>query len=534
MDCLIHGGMIVDGTGRPPYEGDILIRRDEIAAIGQVDAPEGIWRVDARGLVVTPGLIDAHTHADLALMQNRQQPNALYQGISTMVVGQCGLGFAPVVEHDLENAIQMNSGIFGRLPGNCPRWRSFSEFLGLLDGCAVNVGAMVPHNAVRQIACGYQNTPLTGAQLEAALAALDEALSEGALGLSVGLSYYPGGYGDTGELIELCRAVQRRDALFCVHMRLDVNNPDFRPMDEIARVAEETRVRTNMLHHRTGGFEPHTDVTAPFERAAKAGAEVTFEFYPYLVGSGLVLAVVPDWAQEGGPDEILKRLESKSLRPRLMKDLKHRFGFFFPNGATGRIYLTRDPYSPDRGRTIDEIAQEHGEAPWETAVRLLIENRLEVGFNGVEFKSPELQEKLYDDQYRLFLDERYTVGSDSIPSGGLSHPRTSGAFARIIAQMRKRGVPMETVIRKLSAKPAEIYRLSDRGVLLPGKKADICLMDYDRVEDGADEGFSRRKPEGIVTLFVNGLPVMREGTLTGELSGHALKRGKSTPLGAEA
>lgn len=526
MDCLIRGGLIVDGTGRKPYPGDLLIRRDEIAAVGAVDAPEGVWEIDARGLTVTPGLIDAHTHADLALMQNRQQPNALYQGISTMVVGQCGLGFAPVAPGDFENAIQMNSGIFGRLPGHCPRWTSFSEFLNLLDGCAVNAGALVPHNAVRQIACGYQNVPLTGERLDKALAALDGALLEGALGLSVGLSYYPGGYGDTEELIDLCRAVKKRDGLFCVHMRLDVNNPDFRPMDEIARVAEETLVRTNMLHHRTGGYEPYADVTAPFERAERAGAEVSFEFYPYLVGSGLLLAVVPDWAQEGGPDEILKRLESKTLRPQLMKDLEHRYGFFFPSGATGRVYLTRDPYSPDRGRTIEEIAQSRGETPYETVVRLLIENRLEVGFNGVEFKSKELQDKLYDDQYRLFLDERYTVGSDSIPSGGLSHPRTSGAFTRIIAQMRQRGVPMETVIRKLSGKPAEIYHLKDRGVLLPGKKADVCLMDYDRVQDGADEGFSRRKPEGIVTLFVNGLPVMREGTLTGELSGRALKRGE--------
>ncbi len=526
MDCLIRGGLIVDGTGRPPYAGDVLIRRDKIAAVGRVDAPEGVWTVDARGLLVTPGLIDAHTHADLALMQNRQQPNALYQGISTMIVGQCGLGFAPIAPEELDGAIRMNSGIFGGLPATCPRWSSFSEFLSLLDGCAVNVGAMASHNAVRQAACGYENVPLTGERLEKALSALDGALREGALGLSVGLSYYPGGYSDTRELIELCRGVKARDGLFCVHMRLDVNNPDFKPMDEIARVTEETLVRTNMLHHRTGGFEPYTDVTAPFERAIRAGAQVSFEFYPYLVGSGLVMAVLPDWAQEGGPDAILARLTSPALRPRLMKDLEHRYGFFFPAGATGRIYLTRDPYSPDRGRTIDEVARAHDETPCEAVIRLLVENELELGFNGVEFKSAELQEKLYDDQYRLFLDERYTIGSDSIPTGGLSHPRTSGAFARIIAKMRRRGVPVETIIRKLTGKPAEIYHLKDRGELLPGKQADVCLMDYQRVEDGADDAFSRRKPVGVVSLFVNGLLVMREGTLTGELSGRALKRGE--------
>lgn len=158
-------------------------------------------------------------------------------------------------------------------------------------------------------------------------------------------------------------------------------------------------------------------------------------------------------------------------------------------------------------------------------LHLLIENDLEIGFNGVEYQSPELKEKLYDDQYHLFLQDRYTVGSDSIPTGGLSHCRTSGAFSRIIAQMRARGVAPETVIRKLSGKPAEIYGLSDRGTLEVGKKADVCVMDYEHVQDGADESFTRRKPTGVQSLFVNGLPVMLEETLTGEMSGRALKGG---------
>lgn len=525
MKTVIANGKIIDGTGKTPYCADILIDRDTIQDIGNFSALTDVRRIDAAGLCVTPGLIDAHTHAELSLMQNRQQPNAIYQGISTMITGQCGLGFVPMRPEQMESSLRMNSGIFGCLPERFPRWTDYPSYHRLLDGCAVNAGVIIPHNAIRQWSSGFDNVPLTGDRLAQSKEALDTALRQGALGFSVGLSYYPGGYSDTQELIELCKVVKEHDGVFCVHMRLDVHNPEFEPMAEIARVAEETGVRTNLLHHRTGSMaEECESVMAPFRRAQRMGTQVTFEYYPYLVGSGLVLAVIPEWAQEGGADRILETLTSPKCRDRLMKDLAHRYPFFFPNGATGRIYWTKDPYDDARGRTIDEIAAMRGESVLDTVIHLLVENDLEVGFNGVEYQSAELAEKLYDDQYKLFLDPDYTIGSDSIPTGGLSHPRSSGAFVRIIRMMRERGVPAETVIRKLSGKPAEIYGLADRGTIEIGKKADICIMDYDHVYDGADFSFSRRRPTGIRTLLVNGLPVMQDETLTGELSGRAIHR----------
>ena len=524
MDTIICGGNIIDGTGRAPYKADVLIRREKIEGIGDFSTHVNARRIDASSLTVTPGLIDAHTHADLSLLHNKQQPGAVYQGISTIVIGQCGLGFVPLKPDQLINTIRMNSGIFGHLPKGCPGWEQFSDYMALFENCAVNVGANVSHNAVRQWSCGFENVPLTGKRLEESIEALDQALSEGALGFSVGLSYYPGGYSDTQELIQLCHTVKKHDALFCVHMRLDINHPDFKPMDEIAEVIAATGVRTNLLHHRTGGMEASGSVTAPFQKLIDQGMQVSFEFYPYLVGSGLLLAVIPDWAQEGGADAIIGRLKDQALRPRLMRDLIHRHSFFFPKGATGLIYWTKDPHDDARGRTLDEVAQLHKESVYETIIRLLLDNDLEVGFNGVTYQTPDLARKLYDDQYRLFLSEHYTIGSDSIPTGGKSHCRTSSAFPRIIQQMRSRGVAPETIIHKLSGKPAEIYGLKDRGVIAVGNKADICIMDYENVQDCADEAFTRRKPDGILTLLVNGLPVMQDGTLTGELSGDTVRR----------
>ena len=153
-----------------------------------------------------------------------------------------------------------------------------------------------------------------------------------------------------------------------------------------------------------------------------------------------------------GADKILETLQDPHIRPKLMQDLIHRYGFFFPKGTTGKIYWTKDRYDDARGRTLDEIAAQRNETVYETVLHLLIENDLEIGFNGVEYQSPELKEKLYDDQYHLFLQDRYTVGSDSIPTGGLSHCRTSGAFSRIIAQMRARGeAPLDRCVRRVVA-----------------------------------------------------------------------------------
>ena len=525
MDILIKNGLIVDGTGARPFRGDIAIQRDRIAGIGSFDAGDARRVIDAAGRMVTPGLIDGHTHSELNIMNNRQHPNALYQGISTVVTGQCGLGFAPMAPNMLEPSVRYNAGIFGNPFAHLKPWRSFGEYLDLLDGSAVNVASNVSHNAVRQAACGFDDAPLTGEHLDRALEALESAMRDGAVGLSVGLSYYPGGYSDTRELIELCRVVKRYDGVLCVHLRLNDGQVPCTPEEEIARVVEATGVRLNMLHYRTGGMEqPIESLFAPFRELEAAGAEIHYEFYPYLVGAGLMMALVPGWAQAGGPDAVLERLADRVLRPRLIREMDERHPYFFEPGQTCRIILTEDPYSPLLDRTLDDIIAERGTGFSETVIELLLENHLQLGFAGVENQSEALKEKLYDDQYRLFMDERYSIGSDTIPAGTLVHPRAFGAFSRIIRMMRERNVPPEYVIRKLTALPAEIYHLKDRGLLREGYRADICLMDYDRVSDSATFDDGRRGAVGVDTLLVNGRPALRHGMITGDLPGQAIRR----------
>lgn len=527
MDLLIKGGLIVDGTGAKPYYADIAVDRDRITAIGHFDEREARKVADASGLLVTPGLIDGHTHSELSILKNRQYPNALYQGVSTIVTGQCGLGFAPIREEHLDDAIRINSGIFGDYRPYFKKWNSFGEFMDLLDGSGVNVAANVSHNAIRQMVTGFEDKHWGEEEYKKAREITRQAMEEGAVGMSVGLSYYPGGYSDTRELIELCKVVKEYDGLFCVHQRLNDGQIPMSPVEECAEIVKETGVRMNMLHYRTGSMEAKVeDMFAPFQELEENGAKIYYEYYPYLAGAGLLLALVPGWVQEGSADEIMARLQSEELRPRILKEMEERHHYFFAPGQTCRIILTKDMYSSMLDRTVDEIAAEHGETFQEAVLRILIENDLQAGFAGIESQSPELKEKLIEDQYRLFMDERYTIGSDTIPAGILCHPRGFGTFARIIARMRDRKVPVEWTIRKLTGMPAEMYHLTDRGVLKPGMKADICLMDYEKVQDTATFEHSRRGAQGIVSLYINGLPAMEDGSITGILAGQAVRRGK--------
>lgn len=524
MSICMKGGLIVDGTGERPFYGDILIEKDKIVKIGKhINAGESRV-VDATGKVVIPGIIDGHTHAEIDVLRNPQLTHAVYQGVTTIITGQCGLGFAPMQRKDLECSIRMNSGIFGDWRKYQRCWNTFDEMLGDLDGAAINVGANVSHNAIRQYACGFQDVSMTGEKLAVAKDQLRKALRAGATGFSVGLSYYPGGYSDTGELIELCRVVREEDGIFCVHLRLDDGQAGRSPVEEIVEVVKQTGVRLNMLHYRTSGMESTETLFEPFRELTDQGAEIYYEYYPYLAGAGLILALIPGWAQEGGYEKIMERLRKQEQRDRLIKDIEERRRYFFAPNQTARIIITKDPYSEYLGRTLSDISDKNQETYAETIIRLLVENELEVGFAGIESQEESLKIKLTKDQNELFLNERYTIGSDTIPAGILSHPRAFGTFPRILRRMRECKVPIEFTVRKLTALPAEIYGIRDRGVLKEGMYADICMIDDREIRDCADFENARQKPKGITHVFVNGLPVLSEGTLTGVFGGRAVRR----------
>lgn len=527
MDLLIRNGLIADGTGTLPYTADILVDKGKIADIGKFGEIKARRIMDADGKYISPGWIDCHTHSEINLMHNRQHPNAVYQGVSTVVTGMCGLGFAPMRPEYFENAMKMNAGIFSNVSGYIPKWETFEEYLNLLDGCSVNVVSNVTHNAIRQMATGFSSRPLTGKALETAKNELERAFLAGAAGFSVGLSYYPGTYSDTKELIELCKVVKKYDGVFCVHLRLNTIGPEFDPIQEMVRVASETGVRMHMLHHRTkypATMGQIDKIVRPFDICEQYGSEVTFEFYPYLTGSGYMLVLLPGWVQEGGYPAIMERLKDRKLRSVILSDIEKRYPLIVGGGTTGIITHLKDSYSEYLGKSFEEIAGMRRESIPEMIVGLLLENDLEAGFHGTEPPEEEIRKQLYEDQYRMFEDDRYTIGSDTIPTGEWCHPRTFGTFPRIIRLAREHGMPVEKIISKITKLPAHIYGIKDRGQIKKGYQADLTIFDFEKVEDCADYDEPRRRPKGIESLIVNGKIVMEEEGLNGLLPGKVLKR----------
>ncbi len=526
MDILIRNGLVIDGTGVVPMKKDILIHNDRIADIGFFPNIQADEIIDADGLMVTPGFIDCHTHSDLALLRNRQHPNAIYQGLSTVVTGMCGLGYAPILQEQWEATFRANSGIFGSSRNSFLPWSSFKEWVEQFSDCAVNVCSLTTHNAIRQVACGFENRALTGKTLDKAKEALDLALSQGASGFSVGLSYYPGAYSDTEELVELAKVIAKHDAVFCVHMRLNTIGPSFHPMDEIAEVIQRTGVRTHMLHHRTKANTTlgHPEaIIAPFQKVIKEGASVTFEFYPYLAMAGYLLVMLPGWVQEGGPDATLARLTDKTLRERILQDVQKRYELNVPYATTGVFTYFKSPYSSDVGKTFEQLASQRKSSIPELFVDLLIENDLEVGWRSSEPENEELREALFNDQYATLSMDCYTIGSDTILVGDRCHPRAFGTFTRVLKMARDRGMAPETVIRKLTSLPAHIYQIKDRGEIRKGFYADLCMMDWEKLCDKATFEHPRRAPEGIYGLLVNGRSVLEDGHITGILPGRSIK-----------
>ncbi|MFO8059314.1 MAG: D-aminoacylase [Bacillota bacterium] len=525
LDLKITGGTIIDGSGRPAYSADLGISGETIAGIG-TSLPDAERVLSAAGRVVCPGFIDTHSHSDLRLLADPPPTAKLSQGITTELLGQDGLGVAPVEAHTRDHLSRLTAGLLGRRPPGQWTWRTFSDYLDALDEARLpnNQAVLASHGPLRLLAVGAGDRPATTAELDAMRTQLREALQQGAWGLSTGLIYPPCSYGPTSELAALTEVVAECDGVFVVHMR-DEGLYLLDALDEVIDVCRSSGCRLHISHLQAHGRAVWHLLPRALERidaAIDEGLSVTADRYPYLAGCTVLSAVLPAWMLDGGPQTCLKRLSDETWRARVHHaftqglEVWHNRSISVGWDSIVISWVAGQANEHLVGQSIGDISRETGEDPVDVVCDLLLEEQLEVTMIA-HYGSEENLEKVLAHPVTV-------VGTDGI-YGGRPHPRLWGTYPRFLGRYaRDRGLmTLEEGIRKATSSAARLIGLRDRGTIEVGMKADLAVFDRERIIDRATYDDPEQVSEGMETVLVNGRTAW-EGAAPRQHPGRVLRR----------
>jgi N-acyl-D-amino-acid deacylase len=544
LDLVVRGGTLVDGTGARPWRADVGIVDGRVVHIGSLDTSRARRTIDATGLVVAPGVVDLHSHADLILLadpptQERLLQAKLRQGVTTIVVGNCGLGVAPATAAAAETLASVNGWMTpeGVRAGPLDT-RSYLDRLEV-QGVVLNVATLVPHGPVRISAMGLRPGRPSEAQLARMTRDVEASLDAGAFGLSVGLIYPPGMYSATDELVALAGPVATRGRVFTAHVR-GSSETLLEATRELIEIARTSGTRVHHSHLEAVGerfWHEIPEVLALEDEARAAGLHVSHDVFPYTRAATMMAAIFPPWALDGGIDSLLRRLADSSTRNRIRRDVAERIPAWPPWTAEGwphnlveavgwdGIIVASVPTGGDAtlvGRSIESIARKRSREPFDVVADLMLASDGAVGQQVAEISGSD------DDPGALLtiLDHpAAAVISDAEDYGrGVPHPAHAGAFARALRLARERGsLPLEEIVRRMTGYPAQILGLPDRGVLREGAVADLVLFDPQTVADAASWTEPRLGPTGIPFVVLAGQAVVDDGRWAGTARGRVLR-----------
>ncbi|MDT7840939.1 N-acyl-D-amino-acid deacylase family protein [Streptomyces justiciae] len=522
-ELVIRDADVVDGSGEPSYRADVVVDGGRIVSIVKEAADAGCQRptarreLDAEGLVLSPGFIDMHAHSDLALLRDPDHSAKAAQGVTLEVLGQDGLSYAPVDDRTLAEVRRAITGWNGYGDDIDFDWRTVGEYLDRLDrGIAVNAAYLIPQGTVRMLAVGWEDREATPAELDRMRRLVAEGMEQGAVGMSSGLTYTPGMYAKDAELTELCRVVASYGGYYCPHHR-SYGAGALEAYEEMVALTREAGCSLH-LAHATMNFGVNKgrapELIALLDKALADGADISLDTYPYTPGSTTLAALLPSWASEGGPEEILRRLADDDTAERI----RHHLEVVGSDGCHGvpvewetiEISGVGDPTLADHvGRRVDG---------WATARMLLLADRLAPSI---------IQHVGHEENVRQIMRHRvHTGGSDGILQGAKPHPRAYGTFPHYLGHyVRELGVlSLEECVAHLTGRPAARLRLPDRGLVREGCKADLVLFDSATVAAGSTFAEPRTLPTGIPHVLVDGRFVIEDGHRTDVLAGRSVRR----------
>lgn len=491
-DLIVRGADVYDGTGADPVRADVAVDGDRVAAIGDLSEAGAATEVDGAGLALTPGFIDVHAHDDAAVLMDPELRCKTLQGVTTDVVGNCGMGIAP---HG--NALP---AFLPWTPGldTLPVWRGYQGYVDRIDAepPSLNVAVLVGHGTVRSEILGGRRDAPTATEVDAMRALVEEGMDAGAVGLSTGLIYEPGRYASTDEVVALAEVAAAAGAIYTTHMRNEADQL-LEAVAESIEIGERAGLPVEISHHKASGRDNWgrvRDSLAMIDAARQRGVAVTLDQYPYTAGSTVLYAVVQNGA---------------------LGDGKGGIGRAEPDGVT---VATASGHPEWEGLNLVEIGELLGVSPRDAADHVIIAT------GGTALVVIEMMSE--DDVRTVLAHPQTMIGSDGVPAPGKPHPRLWGTFPRVLGRYaRDDGVlSFADAVRRMTSLPATTFGLTDRGVIREGAFADLVLLDPATVADRGTYADPEQPPAGVNTVVVNGTIIVRDGAHTGARPGRALRR----------
>jgi N-acyl-D-amino-acid deacylase len=519
-DIILKNGFLIDGSGNPVIKDmDVAVKDGLIVKIGKnIKSADSV--VDVQGLIVAPGFIDTHSHSDLFLIQDPDSKAKVHQGITTEIIGQDGLGEAPIRDDLVEDWRLYLSGLNGDPPIDWT-WRSFGDYLDVIERSrpSVNVAGLVGHGNLRLLAMGMDDRDPTKIELNEMTVILKESLIQGALGLSTGLIYAPCIFSKKNELVELCKVTAQLGGVFVVHIRNE-GEKLLESVDEVLEIGRTSGIHTHISHFKAQGetnWGKSKDSLKKLEKARSNGISVSFDQYPYTAGSTFLSSLIPSWAHKGGVDKLLERLEDPKIRFEIINEKTE----MIKSGRSTNFdkilvtYLETEANKKFEGLSIKNISEKRGQNEIETLMDLILEEKNQASM--VSFSMNE------EDVERIMSHHLGMICTDGLLLGK-PHPRAYGSFPRVIGSYVRKGVlKLEEAIRKMTSYPAQIFKLDKRGQLRLGYYADITVFNPHTIIDKATYQDPRRYPEGIEHVLVNGKFIIKNKEYTDKRNGKILK-----------
>ena len=498
FDLLIKNGRIVDGTGTPWYEADVGIVGDRITRVGNLSGATAPQVIDATGLIVAPGFIDPHTHALRGIFDVPNAESALLQGVTTLTEGNDGSSPYPIDRHyaDIQDL---------RIS---PNWAIF-----------------VGQGTIRQRVIGFGLRKASPQEMDRMKQMVRDAMEQGALGISTGLFYVPGSFTSTEEVIELSKVAAEYNGIYISHIREEAAQL-IDSVQETIRIGEEAGIPVQITHHKVIGVEnwgASIESLRLVDEARARGVDVTIDQYPYTASQTSINALIPQWAQAGGREEMLNRINSPETYSTIKNEVIAKILYDRGGGDPKNVFISRNSWDPNMaGKNLAELTMEAGMEPTpENAAEIVFDIIRGGGATAVYHAiGPE-------DVDRIMRHPATAIGSDG-PVGvfgeGAPHPRQYGTFARILGHyVRERGViTLEEAVKKMSSQSARRLSIHDRGLITEGYFADVAVFDAEEIIDRASFEQPHQYATGMKFVLVNGEVVVENGVHTGRRPGRIL------------